>query len=66
MNWGYYVPFLVTGIISLLNGLFIMFYLPETYKPNPLVIAVKKTFFPVFHALIRGHTALYLWVALLV
>ena len=66
VQWGYMVPFLVTGVISFLNGLFITFFLPETHKPNKLIIHVRKSSFPVFGALIRGHTALYLWVALLV
>lgn len=66
VQWGYMVPFLVTGIISFLNALFITFYLPETHKPSIIMTYVKKSSFPVFGALIRGHTALYLWVALLV
>jgi hypothetical protein len=60
------IPFLVTGIISLINAVFIIFYLPETHTPNKLFVYIKKSSFPVFGALIRGHTALYLWVALLV
>lgn len=60
------VPFLVTGVISFLNALFITFYLPETHKPSAIMSYVKKSSFPVFGALMRGHTALYLWVALLV
>lgn len=60
------VPFLVTGLISLGNAIFITFFLPETHSPNKFLVYVKKSSFPVFGALMRGHTALYLWVALLV
>jgi len=60
------IPFLVTGLISLLNAVFITFFLPETHTPNKLLVYVRKSSFPVFGALMRGHTALYLWVALLV
>ncbi len=66
VQWGYMVPFLFTGIISFFNALFITFFLPETYKPSIITTYLKKSSFPVFGALMRGHTALYLWVALLV
>lgn len=66
VQWGYMVPFLVTGVISFFNALFITFFLPETHTPNKLMSYLWKSSFPVFGALIRGHTALYLWVALLV
>ncbi len=66
VQWGYMVPFLVTGIISVINAFFITFYLPETHTPNTDVAHAKKSSFPVFGALVKGHTALYLWVALLV
>jgi DHA1 family tetracycline resistance protein-like MFS transporter len=66
VQWGYAVPFLVTGCISFVNALFITFFLPETHTPNKLLAFVKKSSFPVFGALKSGHMALYLWVALLV
>lgn len=66
VQWGYMVPFLVTGGISLANAVFITIFLPETHTPKKLLMFVKKSSFPVFWALMRGHTALYLWVALLV
>lgn len=37
VQWGYMVPFLVTGVISFFNALFITFFLPETHTPNKLM-----------------------------
>lgn len=55
----------MTGLVSFFNAGFITLILPETHHPG-LIEKIRGNYFPVFGALMRGHTALYLWVALLV
>lgn len=61
IRFGFPVPFLVSGIFSVINAILIYFTLPETHT-NRSESQEKTGKFAVFHALFHDRIAMYLWL----
>ncbi len=61
VQFGFYVPFLVSGIFSVINAFMIYFSLPETHVPRVWQHEPQK-WFAVFRALFGSRISLYLWL----
>lgn len=61
IRFGFPVPFLVSGIFSIINAILIYTTLPETHT-NRSESQEKSGKFAVFHALFHDKIAMYLWL----
>lgn len=61
IQFGFAVPFLVSGVFSLINAVLIWRTLPETHTERA-ASQTKGPRFPVFTALFGSRIAMYLWL----